>query len=126
ETTTSINDFCADKSLKPDLIKLDVEGAEVRILPSISDSILKNITLYLEFHVPQIKNDFGEDPLELLDFLFKKFRSIEFNRNHWGDFKGVPTGKWEKLPQKEIEDVIVQILNGESKPRGFGLILSNR
>ena len=121
----NLNVFCSSNNLYPDLVKLDVEGAESKILPSLDDKFFENLTLYLEFHVPQIKNDFNEDPYEFLDFLFDKFANIEFNRNHWGDFKGIPMGDWESKPKNEIYSLIEKILDGQSKPRGFALILSN-
>ena len=122
----NLNDFCNVNKVYPDLVKLDVEGAEAKILPSLSDIFYDNLTLYLEFHVPQIKNDFGEDPHEFLDFLFGKFKKVEFNRNHWGDFKGIPMGMWEDKTKDSISLLIQEILDGKSKPRGFGLILSNK
>lgn len=121
----NLNDFCKTKNVYPDLVKLDVEGAESNILPSLDDKFYQNLTLYLEFHVPQIKHDFNEDPYKFLDFLFEKFKKIEFNRNHWGDFKGIPMSNWENKSKNEIASLIKKILDGQSKPRGFALILSN-
>ena len=122
----NLNDFCNVNKIYPDLVKLDVEGAEAKILPSLNEEFFDNLTLYLEFHVPQIKNDFCEDPHEFLDFLFNKFKKVEFNRNHWGDFKGIPMGMWEDKAKDSISLLIQEILDGKSKPRGFGLILSNK
>lgn len=122
----NLNDFCNVNNIYPDLVKLDVEGAEVKILRSLDDIFYENLTLYLEFHVPQIKNDFGEDPHEFLNFLFGKFKKVEFNRNHWGDFKGIPMGIWEDRTKDAVSLIIQEILDGKSKPRGFGLILSNK
>ena len=122
---TNLNLFCSEKNIYPDLIKLDVEGAESKILPALDNSIFDNLTLYLEFHVPQIIEDFDEDPYELLNFLFSKFESVEFNRNHWGAFKGIPASIWEKKNKDEISSVITDIINQRSKPRGFALILKN-
>ena len=52
-------------------MKLDVEGAESIILPSLNEQIFSQVTLYLEFHVAQIKNDFEENPFVLLNFIFR-------------------------------------------------------
>lgn len=123
---TNLNEFCKENNVYPDLIKLDVEGAESKILPFLDDEIFKNLTLYLEFHVPQIISDFNEDPYEFLDFLDDKFDHIEFNRNHWGSFKGVPSGNWELKNKQEISEVIRAIITKDSKPRGFALILKNK
>ena len=117
--------FCNEKQIFPDLMKLDVEGAESKILPSLNEQIFSQVTLYLEFHVAQIKNDFDENPFHLLNFIFSKFNSIEFNRNHWGSFKGISSGTWEEKSQEEISNVIEDILHNKSQPRGFGLILKN-
>ena len=121
-----LNYFCDVNNVYPDLVKLDVEGAEAKILPALNDVFYDNLTLYLEFHVPQIKNDFHEDPHEFLDCLFKKFKKVEFNRNHWGDFKGIPMGIWEYKTKDDISLLIQDILESKSKPRGFSLILSNK
>lgn len=120
-----LNDFCSKHNLYPDLVKLDAEGAESVILPELKDKFFDNLTLYLEFHVPQIKYDFNQDPYKFLDFLFERFENIEFNRNHWGDFKGIPMGEWEDKKKHEIALLIQDILDGNSIPRGFALILSN-
>jgi hypothetical protein len=126
ENVINLNSFCRKKNIYPDLIKIDVEGAESIILPSLNDEFYeRKLTVYLEFHVPQIKQDFGENPFKFLDFIFEKFEHIEFNRNHWGAFKGVPPGNWEIKDKKFIETVINDILEGQSKPRGFGMILTN-
>ena len=122
----NLNDFCSSKGIYPDLVKLDVEGAESVILPSLNEKFFENLTLYLEFHVPQIKQDFNENPYKFLDFLFERFKKIEFNRNHWGDFKGIPMGDWEIKTKEEIALLIEEILDNQSTPRGFALILSNK
>lgn len=126
ENFTDLNEFCRENNVYPDLIKLDIEGAESKVLPSLGDEIYKNLTLYLEFHVSHIFQNFKEDPFVLLDFLFNKFSRIEFNRNHWGSYKGIPVGNWEKKSIEEINSVIEDILHRESNPGGFGLILSNK
>ena len=70
----NLNDFCSSYDVYPDLVKLDAEGAESVILPSLNEKFFDNLTLYLEFHVPQIIEDFNEDPFRFLDFLFEKFK----------------------------------------------------
>lgn len=126
QKTLNLKDFCFEKKITPDLIKIDVEGAESIIIPSLGEDLLKSkLTIFLEFHVPQIKEDFKQDPILFLDFLFNNFKSIRFNRNHWGKFKGIPVGNWKYATKEEITKIILEILKNNSEPRGFGMILKN-
>lgn len=57
--STTLDDFCAERSLKPDFIKIDVEGAELRVVRGMG-SILAGARPRLMIE----KNDWKDDALE--------------------------------------------------------------
>ena len=67
--------FVEKINVYPDLIKLDIEKAESKVLPSLGDEIYKNLYIEWEPHVSHISfQNFKEDlKFLLLDFLFNKF-----------------------------------------------------
>ena len=124
---TDLNEFTRRQNIFPDLIKLDVEGAEVTILPKLSREFFKNNPkIYLEVHPYNIKNDFKSDPNKLLDFIYKNFQYISYNSNHWGAFKGSPVGTWRPISKDDLKKVNERILRGDRRPRGYGLILQRK
>ena len=125
--TVSLNKFCDVNNIFPDLVKIDVEGAEAKILPSLKNMFFKNNPkIYLEYHPVDIKNVFKICPASFIDFVCKNFSEVELNINHWGSFKGVPPGAWVETSKDELLKLTEEILAGERKPRGFGLILSGK
>jgi FkbM family methyltransferase len=59
--TTSVDDFCAASGVRPGLIKVDVEGAELGVLKGARRTILSlgaSLELYVEMH-PHLWADFG-------------------------------------------------------------------
>ena len=65
----SIDSYCKDYNLQPDLIKIDVEGGEFQVLKGGIDTILAYKPLiYLSLHPEQLK-DFGVTPKDLLSLI---------------------------------------------------------
>ena len=61
--TISVDEFCAEKGVWPDLIKLDIEGAERRVLRAASEALKRNPKLQIcLYHHP---TDLWELPLLL-------------------------------------------------------------
>ncbi len=49
--TTSLDQFCADRRLTPDVLKIDVEGAELEVLRGARNILASpNVTAFVEFH----------------------------------------------------------------------------
>ena len=56
----SLDDFCRATALSPDLVKLDVEGYQAKIIPGARDVIARSRpTILLEFDAPGSVNNFG-------------------------------------------------------------------
>lgn len=63
----SLDDFCREKDLRPDLIKLDVEGYQAKIVPGARDVIARTRPVILmEFDAPGAANDFGVTNREVI------------------------------------------------------------
>jgi hypothetical protein len=51
-----LDNFCAQRGLKPDVIKIDVEGAEIGVLEGAATTIRENQpTIFLSVHPAQIE-----------------------------------------------------------------------
>ena len=88
ENTIELNGFCAQNNTFPDLVKIDVEGAEAKILPNLEGTFYKNNPkIYLEYHPVEIMNEFGLCPADFMRYVYDNFTEIEINENHWGAFK---------------------------------------
>lgn len=56
----SLDDLCRETGLSPDLIKLDVEGYQARIIPGAMEVVARSRPIILlEFDVPNSVNSFG-------------------------------------------------------------------
>lgn len=65
--TTSIDAFCRERNLRPDFIKVDVEGAELDVLKGARDTIAAAdpaLGLYIEMH-PHLWAAFGTSRAEI-------------------------------------------------------------
>lgn len=63
----SLDDFCREHMLVPDLIKIDVEGYQAKIIPGGLDVILRTRPVILmEFDSPGAANDFGVTNREVI------------------------------------------------------------
>ncbi len=74
-STVRLDQFCQERGLTPNLIKMDIEGAELIALPPVLPFLREAQTiLYLELHTSH-----GEDEQEvraLLDQLFAQYSSV--------------------------------------------------
>jgi FkbM family methyltransferase len=65
----SLDDYYAGERAPPDIIKIDVEGAEKKVLSGASEIISENSPIiFLEEHSEQQINRFGDTQYELHDF----------------------------------------------------------
>lgn len=83
----SLDEFCQERSIdRIDLLKLDIEGAELEVLEGMSEQLLSRcVQITVEFHdflnqadVPRIRGIFGR--LRRLGFF-----GICFSQHTWGD-----------------------------------------
>jgi FkbM family methyltransferase len=55
--SVTLDRFCKDRDVKPDILKIDVEGAELRVLRGARDLLLrKRIVVLCEIHPQQMEN----------------------------------------------------------------------
>lgn len=83
--TTPVDDFLAQQSIKRvDLVKMDIEGAEIGALRGMKRTIASspNLVLVMEYN-PQALKAFGHDPVaalnEVRSYGFQKMEAIELD-----------------------------------------------
>ena len=83
----SLNDFCKERGIiRIGFIKMDIEGAEISVLDSMSDELLRNTKqMTVEFHDFLDENDLPKiaktvQRIKDLDFYF-----LRLSRHTWGD-----------------------------------------
>jgi len=68
---TSIDNYCKVKKIKPDLIKIDVEGSEIEVLKGAKETMLNcKPLIFLSVHPQEIRK-LGYSQIDLLD-IFKE------------------------------------------------------
>jgi FkbM family methyltransferase len=98
----TLDSFFKDKPLNPDVIKIDVEGAEMNVLKGMQN-ILKseNIKLFIEIHPVRLLLNFKSSTNELISMLIEKgFNVFEIKnmRKHGKDIKLRKLNEESKLP----------------------------
>lgn len=73
--STTLHEFCTSTNCSPDIIKIDVEGAEAMIINSARDIVRKARTVILEFHEPELR-ELGTDPDEFFNSLFELGKEV--------------------------------------------------
>lgn len=76
--TTTLDSYFKNNYKKPDIIKIDVEGAEMNVLNGM-EKILnqnKNLTLFVEIHPRHLKHNFKSNETEVLSKLVDNGFSI--------------------------------------------------
>lgn len=67
-----LDDFVSKTKIKPDFIKIDVEGAELLVLEGMKNLLKQdNLILLLEIHVDKLKNHFNSNYQDCIDILLK-------------------------------------------------------
>lgn len=69
-SSCTLDTFCAERSVVPDIVKVDVEGAELQVLVGMSQILLKNpdLKLYVEVH-PEKSQAFNSSPGDVVTYL---------------------------------------------------------
>lgn len=66
---TRIDDYCSQKSIKPDLIKIDVEGADLKVLKGAEQTLRKfKPRIFLSLH-PALMKKMGDEVEDLVTFM---------------------------------------------------------
>ena len=75
----SIDQFISEQHVFPDVIKIDTQGYDFRVLQKMSNLISNsnNLVVFIEFWNLGNRNA-GIDPIKYFDFLETSFKSIEF------------------------------------------------
>jgi FkbM family methyltransferase len=67
--STTVDEFCSQNSITPEVFKVDVEGAEFFVLQGMINTLRKNsCTILMEIHNEMLRN-FGVDPQKFSDLL---------------------------------------------------------
>lgn len=82
----SLDDWCERASVRPDLVKVDVEGYQARIIPGALGTIRAHRpVVLLEFDAPGPANDFGVTNREVIAPLLEDGYSLVWGRHRLAD-----------------------------------------
>ncbi len=80
----SLDDYCERHGVKPTLVKMDIEGAEVLALAGMREICTKyRPVIFLEFHMRKLRQQWKADPQEILKMLRGYGYRLKFNGHHW-------------------------------------------
>lgn len=96
--TVSIDDFCSRNTLRPDFIKIDVEGAEIHVLRSAQDTIRLHQPAFIFEYRAQAENP-QHDPINFL----KELDCIFFDTN---TYDRVTPEFYLKMPHVPLVNVV--------------------
>ncbi|WP_239641203.1 FkbM family methyltransferase [Halorubrum distributum] len=81
----------------PDIIKIDVEGAEGEVLRGLEENLHENIKIYVEIHTGRME-EFGDEPWDLVQLLDKSGFDIHVADHRQNTEKFVPVSHQGSLP----------------------------
>lgn len=70
--TVRLDTFCETHNVSPDVVKVDIEGGEVKLLKSGIEILRQSRVVFFEFHPVKIRSDFGEEP----DAIYSEIRQL--------------------------------------------------
>ena len=80
----SLDDYCARHGVKPTLVKMDIEGAEILALGGMREICAKyRPVILLEFHERKLTQQWKADPQDILKMLRDYGYRLKFNGHHW-------------------------------------------
>lgn len=91
---TTLDDYFAGRSVRPDVVKIDVEGAEYEVLSGMAGLLPEIETMYVEIH-PKMLVSGGHDAAEVLKLLGEHFRLFQIS----GHRTQVKSAAIEELPE---------------------------
>ena len=96
---TSIDSYCEENTLTPDLIKIDVEGAEIQVLKGMANTLRQYPKLYIELHenlLPNFDSSIQEVITLLHDAGYQTYEIIEHRKNSRGALRPIT---FDSLPK---------------------------
>lgn len=81
----------------PDIIKIDVEGAELEVLRGLENNLDNRMLLYIEIH-PEMMGDFGDEPSELIQLLHKHGYELQVTDHRQDQEELISLSQIEDLP----------------------------
>lgn len=78
----TLDRYCERAGVAPDLIKMDIEGAEIAVLEGAREVCMRHRpTLLIELHQRRLRRQ-GRDPARVLELLAKYGYRVRFNGHH--------------------------------------------
>lgn len=109
DKSVTLDDYCARNSVKPTLIKMDIEGGELQAVAGMRRICMEHRPVILmEFHLGKICK-MGEDPLEVLRMLKSYGYRLLFNGHHWHlvEHAGESDSKWRDTLPNNVNCALV-------------------
>jgi len=80
----SLDEYCYKNSIKPTLIKMDIEGGELQAIEGMREICLKyRPILLIEFHIRKLRQQLHVNPERILKILHAYGYRLLFNGHHW-------------------------------------------
>ena len=83
-SAVKIDDYSLLNNIAPNLIKIDVEGAELKVLNGMLNILKTNVKILIEIHVEMLKENFNTKYKKILEILENNqfsMHEIEFHHN---------------------------------------------
>jgi FkbM family methyltransferase len=105
--TLSIDEYVGEIDIRPDVLKVDVEGFEVAVLKGLSSSLSTVETMFLEVH-PSLLNRYGHD----VNDVFDRLSQYEFEIRRFTDHREnvEPTASLEPVSNPDVLDANSMLL----------------
>lgn len=85
--TVRLDDFCMEHGIKPDVVKIDVEGAEAAVFAGGRKTLREARVIFLEYHPVTLERDFGIAPHDFVREMFGLGKAVyEPDANHAGEW----------------------------------------
>jgi hypothetical protein len=108
--------------IAPDLVKVDIEGAEIELLEGAREVCLRHRpTLLIEFHQRRLRGH-GRDPARMLELLEEYGYRVWFNGHHGALEEGDRTAdmEWrENAPNGNLTAVLAEARGPSGTRRGI-------
>ena len=119
----TLDRYCRETGIAPDLVKIDIEGAEIELLEGAREVCLwDRPTLLIEFHQRRLRGQ-SRDPARMLELLEEYGYRVWFNGHHGALEEGDRTAdmEWrENAPNANLTAILAEHRNPSGTRRGTG------